>query len=120
MQLLPGDGTYRALQDGAVTINIADYPSLQQDGGVVEGKAAGYPYPIIVVRLAGAYSALSGACPHQGCTVIPKTDGFRCPCHGSQFTLSGSVLNGPAQAGLDPLTLTQPSSGTLRITPPAV
>ena len=71
MQLLPGDGTYRALQDGAVTINIADYPSLQQDGGVVEGKAAGYPYPIIVVRLAGAYSALSGVCPHQGCTVIP-------------------------------------------------
>jgi Rieske Fe-S protein len=120
VQLLPGDGTYPALQNGAVTIDIADYPVLQQDGGVVEGKAAGYPYPIVIVRLAGLYRALSGVCPHQGCTVIPKSDGFRCPCHGSQFTLSGSLVNGPAQTGLDTLQLTQPSSGTLRIAPPPV
>jgi Rieske Fe-S protein len=120
VQLLPGDGTFPALQNGAVTIAVADYPSLQQEGGLVEGKAAGYPYPIIIVRLSGAYRAMSAICPHLGCTVMPKTDGFRCPCHGSQFTLAGNVVLGPAQTGLDTLPLSQPSFGTLRIAPPPV
>jgi Rieske Fe-S protein len=120
VQLLPGDGTYPALQNGAVTVNVADYPTLQKDGGLVEGRAAGYPYPIIIVRQGGAFRALSGVCPHQGCTVLPKSDGFHCPCHGSEFTLGGQLVLGPAVSGLDPLPLTQTAPGVLRIAPPPV
>jgi len=42
--------------------------------------------------------ALVRNCTHMGC--IPYLDGetekFRCPCHGSVFTLEGDVVKGPA------------------------
>jgi cytochrome b6-f complex iron-sulfur subunit len=118
VQLLPGDGTYPPLQNGAVTLALADYPALQNEGGVVEGRAAGYPFPIIVVRQGSTFNVLSGVCPHLGCTVLPLTGGFLCPCHRSQFTLSGARLSGPAANGLSDLPFTQPNAGELRITPP--
>jgi Rieske Fe-S protein len=49
----------------------------------------------------------SPICPHLGCS--PQWDDsatrFKCPCHGSQFALSGEHLAGPAPRGLDPLPL---------------
>jgi Rieske Fe-S protein len=41
-------------------------------------------------------------CPHLGCSYgfdAPNKK-FACPCHGSQFRLDGSVLQGPATAPL--------------------
>jgi Rieske Fe-S protein len=118
VQLLPGDGTFPPLQSGVITFRAADYPGLQQEGGLIEGRAGGYPYPIIVVRLGGAYRALSALCPHLGCTVLPSADGFRCPCHGSQFTLSGKLVLGPSQSDLGTLTIEEISPGVVRVTPP--
>lgn len=46
--------------------------------------------------------AFSATCPHEGCSVAPDGDQFTCPCHGSQFELSGEVKRGPAQTGLRP------------------
>ena len=43
--------------------------------------------------------AVSRICTHQGCTVLlPEAAGqtLDCPCHGSRFTTSGQVVNGPA------------------------
>ena len=43
--------------------------------------------------------AVSRTCTHEGCTVlVPGAPGqtLDCPCHGSRFTTSGSVVNGPA------------------------
>ena len=60
---------------------------------------------------------LSGICPHQGCTVMAESNGFYCPCHGSEFTLTGALVRGPAASGLGPLPFTQPTPGVLRITP---
>ena len=48
------------------------------------------------------YYALSSRCTHQGNTV--QYDGantrIHCPAHGSNFTLSGAVINGPASSPL--------------------
>ncbi len=42
-----------------------------------------------------------GICTHLGC-VPNKTDkGWSCPCHGSEYDLSGRVLKGPAPKNLE-------------------
>lgn len=44
-----------------------------------------------------------GVCTHLGCVPMRggDADGWRCPCHGSQFDLSGRVTHGPAGRNLD-------------------
>lgn len=42
-----------------------------------------------------------GICSHLGCVPMKGTDGWRCPCHGSQFDLSGRVVKGPAGKNLE-------------------
>lgn len=46
--------------------------------------------------------ALNPTCPHKACTVEVSEDNERldCPCHGSQFTIRGEVLQGPANKPL--------------------
>lgn len=40
--------------------------------------------------------AVSSTCTHLGCTINAEKTKFACPCHGSQFDLSGHVIQGPA------------------------
>lgn len=55
------------------------------------------------------YLVLIGLCTHLGCSpklqstnIANKTPGFYCPCHGSQFDLSGRVYkNMPAPLNLE-------------------
>lgn len=103
VQVFPGDGTFPAVMNGKLTLALADYPALQQDGGIVEGRSAGYPFPVILVNVGGAIKVLSAVCPHQSCTVYPGGKGFVCPCHGSEFELSGRKTLGPSQSDLDTL-----------------
>jgi cytochrome b6-f complex iron-sulfur subunit len=54
---------------------------------------------IIVVRTSDTtFATLSDICTHARCAVGFSTslDHFKCPCHGSEFGLDGSVLRGPA------------------------
>lgn len=46
------------------------------------------------------FYALSATCTHLGCTVNGEEEKFVCPCHISQFDLSGRVLQGPATIAL--------------------
>ena len=62
------------------------------------------------------FKAFSAVCPHAGCLVAEvKPTGILCRCHGSLFSVKdGSVLAGPADAGLDVKTVTV-SAGVLTI-----
>ena len=69
----------------------------------------GYLYNsgVIVARTnSGTYIAVSQACTHAGATVIYQAAGndFYCSSHGSIFSSSGSVNQGPATSSLKQYT----------------
>jgi Rieske Fe-S protein len=83
-----------ATTGGAVVqiLKLTDVPV----GGSANGEAAGQE---ILIHRADETTVLaySAVCTHQGCTVAPAGEEFRCPCHGSVFSAAdGSVLDGPA------------------------
>jgi nitrite reductase/ring-hydroxylating ferredoxin subunit len=49
-----------------------------------------------VVRGREGIRVLSGICPHLGCVVRKTDQGYRCPCHGSEFGPLGERRSGPA------------------------
>jgi Rieske Fe-S protein len=57
--------------------------------------------PVYVARSrSGELVALHAQCTHQGCQPEPVAERLVCPCHGSEFALDGSVLEGPAERPL--------------------
>jgi Rieske Fe-S protein len=58
-------------------------------------------YPICVFRFSeNEYKALWMKCTHQGTELQVFGDRFHCPAHGSEFTNTGAVQNGPADTPL--------------------
>jgi cytochrome b6-f complex iron-sulfur subunit len=47
--------------------------------------------------------AIYKVCTHLGCLYnwVDQEDKFICPCHGSQFTIDGEYIQGPAPRSLD-------------------
>jgi Rieske Fe-S protein len=87
------------VMDNKITFPLAQYPSLEQVGTPLFGKATGLADKLVVVRVApDTVIALSAICTHLGCTIGLRTDQmrFHCPCHGSEFAYDGSVLASPA------------------------
>lgn len=85
-----------------IDLNHADFSEL--------GTVGGYAYKgnIIVFRTGNdTYMALSKVCTHSQCTITySHSDGdLPCPCHGSRFTTTGAVTNGPAQSNLKSYTV---------------
>ncbi len=57
--------------------------------------------PIYVHRHGeGKYSAVLTRCTHLGCQAAPDQERIRCPCHGSEYSMDGRVLQGPAERAL--------------------
>jgi cytochrome b6-f complex iron-sulfur subunit len=56
----------------------------------------------LVARTAqNTFTALTAVCTHEACTVSNyQNQVYECPCHGSEYTTSGTVVRGPAQRSL--------------------
>ena len=71
------------------------------DEGQAFVQGPGMERPVYVRRLAsGELTAVLASCTHQGCQPEPVADRLVCPCHGSEFSFEGAVLQGPAERPL--------------------
>lgn len=86
-----------------IDLTDSDYTALASAGGSIVVN------DIIIVNTGDGFIALSSVCTHQGCQVTynPDNNNLPCPCHGSLFSTSGSVLNGPASSPLQKYNVTQ-------------
>ncbi len=64
-------------------------------------EVPGADLPIYLRRHnSGDFTAVSTRCMHRGCQVEPTTDKLVCPCHGSEYTFAGDVIQGPTERAL--------------------
>ncbi len=64
-------------------------------------QAPDLPAPVFLTRTAaGDFEAVLMECTHRRCELRPVGNELHCPCHGSEFTADGTVLNGPAERPL--------------------
>ena len=103
--------------DQQFTIRIADFPALQQVGGVarIDGTTS---QPVAVSRLGpNTFVALSMICPHAGYKPIAITNtGFRCPNHNALFAKDGNWTGGQRTRDLQSYPVTyNAGAGTLLI-----
>ncbi len=95
--LLPGD-------DITIDLDSSQYSTLKTAGNSVTLQG------IIVANTGNeVFVALSSVCTHQGCTInySHANTNFPCPCHGSVFSVQGSVLNGPATTAVKKYTVSR-------------
>jgi cytochrome b6-f complex iron-sulfur subunit len=93
-----GSGNLFSVDISSQLPNIGD--STVQHGVILVRIAAG--------NTAAAFTAVQVACTHQG-TSIGYNAGqgiFICPAHGSEFSKTGAVLQGPAALPLQEYTVT--------------
>jgi cytochrome b6-f complex iron-sulfur subunit len=86
--------------NGSVSLTVSAASPLAAVGGAaLVPSSAG---PLLVVRsTADSFTALNGTCTHRVCTITGYVNQtFVCPCHGSEFDTSGSVVQGPARVAL--------------------
>lgn len=85
---------------------------VMQDGGGdnAAGKIAFGGF--LVKEASGDFKAFAVNCSHLGCSVAFNADAkrFDCPCHGSQFSITGTVVHGPAAFPLSNLAWKQGNS----------
>ena len=88
--------------NGPVTIKVGDYASLANTGVLVAINS----FTVVVRTGPATFDAFSMYCTHQGCLtdVAPGGQKLVCPCHGSEFSASGGVIQGPAARSLDKFT----------------
>lgn len=60
-------------------------------------------YRVWIIKTPDTLYALWGRCTHLGCTPnwFDAEKRFKCPCHGSNYTIQGDVIAGPAPKPLN-------------------
>lgn len=94
--------------------NLSENTELQMDGGILFFEQGGRK--IYVRRTGDTFVALTAICTHAGCVIDWNgSDGYVCACHGSKFSDTGKVTDGPAVTALKMFGVSQ-SGDTVTIT----
>ncbi|MGZ3441877.1 MAG: QcrA and Rieske domain-containing protein [Polyangia bacterium] len=98
--------------NGQALLGFAMFPKLMTVGGGVVVDAGGTP--IAVIRTGDTTAtALSATCTHQRCIVEVQSGDppLFCPCHGSEFSIGGVAVHGPARTSLHLYVATVDATG---------
>lgn len=99
---------------GVVTIPIDQSSPLANLGGAALVQTSQGSF-LVARTSADGFTALTAICTHQTCTVSGFSNSeYVCPCHGSRFATSGTVISGPAPRPLRSFA-TQFAGGVLTI-----
>jgi nitrite reductase/ring-hydroxylating ferredoxin subunit len=86
--------------NGAASLSVAG-TALASNGGAAIVTTPNFGQVLVVRQDAATVSVLTATCTHQQCTITGFEGGtFECPCHGSRFSATGTVVRGPATANL--------------------
>lgn len=95
------DGTVVAA-GGQATLTFVQFPALARVGGSAVVDVTG-GNPLVVARTGATTAAATSAlCTHQGCLLRYSAPTVHCDCHGADFALDGTVLDGPTQVRIKP------------------
>jgi Rieske Fe-S protein len=85
---------------GVVTVSIGSGSPLAATGGAALVQSGSGSF--LVARTGqDTFVALTATCTHEACTVSGfESQTYVCPCHGSRYSTSGAVVNGPATRAL--------------------
>lgn len=117
----PDPGPPGALPEGVtvagniISIEVARVPALQ----IVPGFfAIAREQTLVLLVGVGAFRAFTNVCTHAGCGINGfARERMRCPCHGSEYDLTGRVVQGPAELPLKSFATTfETASGRLVVT----
>ena len=88
-----------SIVSGAVNLTIGAGSPLATSGGAALVQTPSGSF--LVSRTGDTFIALTAICTHQVCTITGfQSSSYVCPCHGSTYSLSGSVQIGPANRSL--------------------
>jgi len=94
------------LVNRTLTITVDAASPLAAVGGAATVTASTGTY--LVARTSqSACTTVTAVCTHEGCAVTGFANSlYVCPCHGSEFSTTGAVVQGPAAAALQPFPTT--------------
>lgn len=94
----PASSTGINISNSTVVIDLSQATTLKNAGGWILITGA----QMLVVNTGNGFSSLTSVCTHSGCDRqwSLSNNEFECTCHGSRFTTSGAVVQGPASRPL--------------------
>ena len=89
-----------ALVNRTLTITVDAASPLAAVGGAATVTASTGTY-LVAHTAQNAFTTVTAVCTHEGCAVTGFANSlYVCPCHGSEFSTSGAVVQGPASSAL--------------------
>lgn len=76
-----------------------------ENGGAISTEIDGKKVYVFQNPTDQSLVALDPTCNHKSCPSALSGDKLVCSCHGSEFALDGSLIKGPATAGLPTYTV---------------
>jgi cytochrome b6-f complex iron-sulfur subunit len=89
-----------SIAGGAMQVTVDSSSPLSTIGGaaLIENSAGKF---LVAHTATDTFVTVTAVCTHEGCTITGYTNQiYVCPCHGSRFNTSGSVISGPASRAL--------------------